>query len=201
MHPKNLRRPLPEAARVAWALVAACCGNLPRVFESTTTFGRTTVAMRGSVMGGIRGRVLIVDGNVDFAENVVEVLGEFGYAARYVVDPRDALALASDYDCIVSEHALPYLSGTEMIAALRARGCNVPVVILSSRVDTRLRNRALAAGAKLFLSKYGFEQWACALLNELERMRRPASGFMRKVSTGSQPSTSTTGMHLVRRTG
>ncbi len=132
-------------------------------------------------MRGVRGKILVVEGNVDFAENVVEVLAEFGYSADRVVDPRDALEIASRYDCIVSEQAMPHLGGVELIEALRRRGCAVPVVILCARVDDTLRAQALSAGALLVLSKHGFEQWACALLNALARLRRPSSGFIRKL--------------------
>lgn len=131
-------------------------------------------------MLGVNGKVLVVDGNVDFAENVVEVLAEFGYNADRVVDPREAVLIAADYDCVVSEHAMPHLDGVELIEELRRRGCRTPVVILGARADHTLRSRALAAGALLVLSKYGFEQWACSLLNALQRLRRPARDFIRK---------------------
>lgn len=136
-------------------------------------------------MKGAKGRILLVEENVDFAENVAEVLGEFGFSTDHVVDPRAALGIAAEYDCIVSEQTLPHLSGIEMIDELRRHGCGVPVVILSSQADATLEEEALSAGALLVLSKYGFEQWACTLLNALERLRRPASGFMRKVTVAA----------------
>jgi len=94
----------------------------------------------------------------------------------------------SRYDCVVSEHAMPDVDGVELSEALRRRGCTVPVVILSAHVDDTLRAQALCAAALLVLSKYGFEQWACGLLNALERLRRPSHGFIRKVPAQGPPS-------------
>lgn len=132
-----------------------------------------------------KGRILVVDGNVDFAENVAEVLGEFGYDADHVSDVRDALALWNDYDCIVSEQTMPRMSGLELLGELRRSGSTVPLVILSSRADDSLRARALSAGALLVLSKAGFEQWACTLLNALQRLERARNGlFPRKTRPG-----------------
>ncbi len=126
----------------------------------------------------VKGRILVVDGNVGYAENVVEVLAEFGYRADQVDNATDALEVAASYDCIVSEHTPPQVDALELIRSLRRRGSSVPVVILSARWDHRLHTRALSTGALLVLSKYGFEQWACALLNALERLRQPAIGFV-----------------------
>lgn len=134
------------------------------------------------MMPGAKGKILVVDENVDFAENVAEVLGEFGYSSDRVADARAALQVAADYDCIVSEQSMPHLSGIELIRELRRRGSAVPVVLLGEEMDV-IEQEARSAGALLVLSKYGFEQWACALLNALARLRRPATGTMRKATS------------------
>jgi|SRR5690554_5565265 len=65
-------------------------------------------------------RILIVDDNVDLAENVAELLCEEGYEATLSSSPEDALRKAEQdhYDCIVLDVRMPGMDGIDLRKAL-----------------------------------------------------------------------------------
>lgn len=61
-------------------------------------------------------RILIVDDNVDLAENVAELLIEEGYQATSSISPEDAIEKAAidRYDCIVLDVRMPGMDGIDL---------------------------------------------------------------------------------------
>lgn len=55
--------------------------------------------------------------------------------------------------CIVTEIHLPGLDGLELQGELRARGLDLPVIVLASQADVATAVRALRAGAIDFIEK------------------------------------------------
>jgi FixJ family two-component response regulator len=55
--------------------------------------------------------------------------------------------------CLVVDLHMPVVSGLELIGALAARDIRLPVVMISGRVDRRIRQRAVAAGVHVVLEK------------------------------------------------
>ena len=55
--------------------------------------------------------------------------------------------------CIILDVNLPEIDGIEVLNRLRCRGDSTPVIVISGRPDTRMRERAAEAGAAAFLEK------------------------------------------------
>jgi DNA-binding response OmpR family regulator len=62
-------------------------------------------------------------------------------------------ALADGFDVIVLDVMLPDGSGIDLCARLRARGCRVPILLLTARGEIRERVTGLEAGADDYLVK------------------------------------------------
>ena len=55
--------------------------------------------------------------------------------------------------CLLLDIHMPGVSGTELLAELRARGNDIPVVVVSGRIDDAIQRTAQAAGAVAVLHK------------------------------------------------
>lgn len=100
-------------------------------------------------------RVLLVEDN----ERLAAALGHGLVLAGVVVDAvgdgchADQLLAGEDYDAVVLDLALPRLAGLEVLRRARARGNDVPVLILTASGQTAERVRGLNAGADDYLPK------------------------------------------------
>jgi DNA-binding NtrC family response regulator len=102
-----------------------------------------------------RGKILVVDDNVELAENLAEILGTVGYEAEVAVSAEAASAalVAGGCDAVITDFKLPGRSGAELIATLREAGNRVPVVVISAYTDPTMVDSAEAAGAVDVLPK------------------------------------------------
>ena len=88
------------------------------------------------------------------------ILRSLGLRVSDAADGREGLAKArADLpDLVVTDVEMPFLNGLEMIAAMRddASLRDVPVLVLTTRTDAPVRDRARALGVRGFLSKQRF---------------------------------------------
>jgi two-component system, OmpR family, response regulator RegX3 len=98
--------------------------------------------------------LLIVEDDVDTAEELKIGLRRFGIHSRHVVTGRDALrAVESDrIDLVLLDLGLPDLEGAEVCRRIRMRS-TVPVIIMSGRTDEASRVEALDVGADDYICK------------------------------------------------
>ncbi len=99
--------------------------------------------------------ILIVEDDIDTAEQFGAVLGDDGLKVECVGDGRDALGRARDgrYRLIVLDVMLPGLNGLEVLRQLRFQRVNTPVMIVSARSTEIDRVLGLDLGADDYLSK------------------------------------------------
>lgn len=100
-------------------------------------------------------RLLLVEDTADVAYAIVASFGHRGDAVDHVdsVDAAmDALAV-QDYDVIILDIGLPDGLGTDILADLRSRGTQTPVLMLTARSDIEDRVAALDKGADDYLVK------------------------------------------------
>lgn len=100
-------------------------------------------------------RILIVEDAADMAEAVAIRLRRAGMAcdiAESIEAAEDCLAVQR-YDALVLDINLPDGQGTELLAALRARGDRVPVLMLTALFSVDDRVSALDLGADDYLVK------------------------------------------------
>lgn len=102
-------------------------------------------------------RVLIVEDDPDLARQLKAALSDAGYAIDHAPDGEEAhyLGETEPYDAIVLDLGLPVGDGYKVLERLRAIDelADIPVVVLSGQDPGIARDKALAAGARAFLSK------------------------------------------------
>jgi DNA-binding response OmpR family regulator len=100
-------------------------------------------------------RILVVEDDPTLAEFVAKGLREAGYAVDVAADGRVALdrATAAPPDLAVVDLMLPGLDGLSLIDAVRKRGLNFPVLILSAKQSVDDRVRGLESGGDDYLTK------------------------------------------------
>ena len=99
--------------------------------------------------------ILVVDDEQVLARNLVRYLEQHGYAAKSAGSAREALALLDSFrpDCALLDYNLPGMNGLQLMAALREREPDLPVLILTGHGNVQLAVEAMKAGAQNYLSK------------------------------------------------
>jgi two-component system OmpR family response regulator len=100
-------------------------------------------------------RVLLVEDHLQLAESVAQALKSTGLTVDVLHDGVAAdLALGSEeYAMAILDVGLPRMDGFEVLARLRARGKNLPVLMLTARSDVKDRVHGLNLGADDYLAK------------------------------------------------
>lgn len=100
-------------------------------------------------------RILLVEDDDLIGSGVEAGLKQAGFTVDWARDGRQgATALATtDYELLVLDLGLPKLAGIELLKGLRARGNDVPVLVLTARATVADRIDGLAAGADDYLGK------------------------------------------------
>lgn len=100
-------------------------------------------------------RLLVVEDDPQIADFVAGGLREAGYAVDTVADGESGFrqALAVDYDAAVVDVMLPRRDGLSLIQALRQRGSDLPVLVLSAKRSVEDRVRGLQTGGDDYLTK------------------------------------------------
>jgi two-component system, OmpR family, response regulator len=122
-------------------------------------------------------RLLLVEDDKKISAFVRKGLTEAGFAVDCVFDGREGLqlVLAGPYDVAVVDIMLPVLDGLAIIASMRARKINTPVLVLSAKRSVDERVRGLQAGGDDYLIKpFAFAE----LLARVQALVRRASAVM-----------------------
>ena len=115
-------------------------------------------ASTGSETGREGGQVVaIVDDEPLLVELAEEMVVRLGYVALAFHSGGDALAAFDDpalrVDLLLTDEMMPLLSGSELVAAIRAKGWDIPVIVMSGNVTMALEQRARANGVCALLRK------------------------------------------------
>jgi CheY-like chemotaxis protein len=102
-------------------------------------------------------RVLVVDDSRLALEVAARLLASSGYQTVPAEDGWEAWEMLGErrFDAVVTALEMPRLDGYELIARIRREPTlrGLPIVVLSSRTSQVARERAIAAGANVFLPK------------------------------------------------
>jgi two-component system response regulator QseB len=100
-------------------------------------------------------RLLLVEDDAMIGESVVEGLRAEGYTMDWVRDGAAVRAAldTTPYDLVLLDLGLPQADGVEVLADMRARGRDVPVLVITARDTVADRVRGLDAGADDYLIK------------------------------------------------
>ena len=130
-------------------------------------------------------RLLLVEDHPELSHWLQKALTGVGFAVDVAPDglAADHLLLNESYALVVLDVALPRLNGLDLLARLRKRGQDLPVLLLTARTDVADRVKGLNLGADDYLTK-PFE------LDELEAriralLRRSVLGGERQQRCGA----------------
>ncbi len=101
-------------------------------------------------------RILVVDDSTevrDFLANTL--LSPQGYGVAMARDGEEGLAAAHEAppDLIITDQAMPGLTGLEMLAALRASGVDAPVILMTAEGSEEIAAQALRDGVSYYFTK------------------------------------------------
>ncbi|GAA1081751.1 response regulator transcription factor [Kitasatospora arboriphila] len=153
------------------------------------------------------GRVLVVDDDAAIRRSLERGLRLSGFTVGVAADGAAALARAAadSPDVLVLDVSMPGLSGTEVCRALRARGDDTPVLMLSALDELADRVAGLHAGADDYLVKpFALEELVLRLHALLRRRPAPPSDLLRAGPLTVDPATRQAHwdgaeLHLTRR--
>jgi two-component system, response regulator PdtaR len=114
---------------------------------------------------------LLVDDNLEFLDNIAEILIDHGARVTLAQDGRGALehVKATRFDAIVTDMRMPEMTGDQFVHALRALDNDVPVVLLTAFSNDQQLQAAQRDGLLAVLSKH---QHVTNLLSVLDTARR-----------------------------
>ena len=100
-------------------------------------------------------RILLAEDEKPLARAIVKIFEKNNCSADAVHNGEDALHYieAGNYDAAVLDIMRPKLDGISVLKALRARGNNIPVVMLTAKSEVEDKVRGLDSGADYYLTK------------------------------------------------
>ncbi len=113
-------------------------------------------AFRGAAMTAPGGaRVFIVDDDEAVRDSLRAMLESEGLEVEEFADGEEFLRLFDPRDtgCVLLDLNMPEVSGHEVLESMAERNIQIPVIVITSVSDDRLKSRALAAGARTLLEK------------------------------------------------
>lgn len=99
--------------------------------------------------------VLVVDDNVDLAEDVQEILEDDGVDVDVAANGAVALEKldARTYDLVLTDMKMPEIGGLELVQRIKARAPETPVLLMTAFADPDTLEAAHTAGALACLPK------------------------------------------------
>ena len=101
------------------------------------------------------GRVLVVDDQIEFAENIAEILQGIGFETDVASSAEAGLERIArgGITALITDFKLPGRNGAQLVEEIRRLGNRIPALVMSAYTDDRTMDRAQAAGAWLFMPK------------------------------------------------
>jgi DNA-binding NtrC family response regulator len=102
-----------------------------------------------------KGRILVIDDEADIRESLEVLLDMEGYAAELAADAGEGLRKLQKarYDLVLLDLMLPDRSGMEVLADIRAKDQETPVIMLTAYGSVEVAVNAIKAGASDYFSK------------------------------------------------
>jgi DNA-binding response OmpR family regulator len=100
-------------------------------------------------------RILMIEDDNSLVQGLRKALAPSGIAVDHEASGLDALGIIASeaYGLIVLDLGLPDLPGQEVLRKLRARGCGVPVLVLTALGEVKDKVKCLNLGADDYLTK------------------------------------------------
>lgn len=118
--------------------------------------------------------VAVVDDDESVRESLPDLLRELGFAAQAFASAEEFLSFKhmSRTQCLLLDVCMPGMSGPELQQELVARGVRVPIVFITARANTAVRERLMQHGSAACLFKpFSERQLRAALDTALLQIR------------------------------
>ena len=141
--------------------------------------GKTPKKQRQDRQAGDGSRILVIDDEEIIHDSLKRILGRQGHEVDAAFGAPEALELLSSqaYDLVITDLMMPEINGIQLMEKLRARGQEVPVLMITGYPTIRTALQALRLGAVDYLSKPFTRQELLGPVNRtLRRATAPAPG-------------------------
>ncbi|RYZ67228.1 MAG: response regulator, partial [Proteobacteria bacterium] len=103
----------------------------------------------------LQSRIAIVDDDTMVAASLAALLERAGYVVERFSSPEDALGylVHESFDAVVSDVSMPTMTGLDMLARMRERRHDLPVIFITGAPRLEDTMRAMELGAFRYLSK------------------------------------------------
>lgn len=100
-------------------------------------------------------RVMVVDDEVHFADNIARLLSNRGFYAQAVYDGPAAVRLMEDtyFDAVVLDLRMPMMDGIKTLRELKKKNSDIEVMMLTGQADVETGIEAIREGAFDYLFK------------------------------------------------
>jgi DNA-binding NtrC family response regulator len=130
-----------------------------------------------------KGRILIVDDEVNARTALVELLRDEGYTVEAAADAFKALGKVADFapDLVVTDLKMPGMDGLQLLAKLHEGDADLPVIVMTAFGEVETAVKAMRSGARDYLSKpVNVGELSVVVARELEQRRlRAETGLLR----------------------
>lgn len=107
-------------------------------------------------------KILLVDDSATTRTLEKNILSKIGYQIETAENPLEAFEKMkiSHFDIIISDFEMPVMNGLEFLEKIKTDEMfsDIPVIMLSSRLDDEIKNKAMSLGAVKYISKTEFNQ-------------------------------------------
>jgi DNA-binding response OmpR family regulator len=127
-------------------------------------------------------RVLVIEDEPTLAGFIEQSLRADGYAVtvRHDGPGGEAAALTGDFGLVLLDLTLPGKDGMEVLASIRARLPELPVIVLTARSAVEEKVRALDQGATDYVTKpFSFEELLARVRAHLRSPGQPEAALLR----------------------
>lgn len=100
-------------------------------------------------------KIIVVDDDVIMLQAIKTMLAKNGYKVFATTDAQDALdtIMEEDFDLIISDIMMPYLSGIELLSSIKRINPALPIIIISALDQQEVILTAFKEGAADFVKK------------------------------------------------
>ena len=97
--------------------------------------------------------IVIIDDDISIRNALRALMRSASYRAETFASAEAFVGSDTASDCIITDVAMQGMSGLELAALLKSRGCTVPVILISALTDYDLEMKAIFNGARCLLRK------------------------------------------------
>jgi two-component system, OmpR family, copper resistance phosphate regulon response regulator CusR len=100
-------------------------------------------------------RILIAEDEARLAAFVEKGLKKNGFSTAWAEDGQQALdmTIEEEFDLLLLDLGLPLKDGLDVLRELRAKGDNLPTIVVTAVTDDKKRQEILALGVNDFIAK------------------------------------------------